>query len=136
MNFDKWWKEDCDDTDNPYEIDSLKYWAYAGWCAHAEQNKFHPDWDTVEPFLEHIAELENKETGCAECGCKASDGYALYCVQCSEPMREWVGLTDDEIVNEADVFDWDRDCAIDFARAIEAKLREKFIHVPRTCIEN
>ena len=88
MNFDQWWKE---------EIDSLKYWAYAGWCAHAEQNKFHPDWDTVEPFLEHIAELENKETGCAECGCKASDGYALYCVKCSKPMREWVSLTDEQI---------------------------------------
>jgi len=37
------------------------------------------------------------EQGCAECGCKASDGYALYCVKCSEPMREWVGLTDAEI---------------------------------------
>jgi hypothetical protein len=37
------------------------------------------------------------EQGCAECGCKASDGYALYCVKCSEPMREWVGLTDEDI---------------------------------------
>jgi len=37
------------------------------------------------------------EQGCAECGCKASDGYALFCVKCSEPMREWVGLTDAEI---------------------------------------
>ena len=43
------------------------------------------------------------------------------------PKREWVGLTDDEIVNEADVFNWDRDCAIDFARAIESKLKEKNI---------
>ena len=38
------------------------------------------------------------------------------------PRREWVGLTDDEIWQE-----WSspKDSAIDFARAIEAKLREK-----------
>ena len=36
--------------------------------------------------------------------------------------RKWVGLTDDEIWQE-----WSspKDSAIDFARAIEAKLREK-----------
>lgn len=56
---------------------------------------------------------------------KTSNGYALYCVKCCEPLRELVGLTEDEIVNEADVFDWSKDCAIDFARAIEAKLKEK-----------
>jgi hypothetical protein len=39
--------------------------------------------------------------------------------------REWVGLTDEQIINEADGFDWDKDCAVRFARAIEAKLREK-----------
>jgi hypothetical protein len=35
------------------------------------------------------------EEGCAGCGKKASEGWALYCVKCSE--REWVGLTDEEI---------------------------------------
>lgn len=29
-------------------------------------------------------------------------------------------LTDEEIINEADRFDWDKDCAVRFARAIEA----------------
>lgn len=29
-----------------------------------------------------------QEQGCAECGKKASEGWALYCVKCSEPMRE------------------------------------------------
>jgi hypothetical protein len=33
------------------------------------------------------------EEGCAECGKKASDGWALYCVKCSETSREWQGLT-------------------------------------------
>jgi hypothetical protein len=35
-----------------------------------------------------------REEGCAGCGKKASKGWALYCVKCTE--REWVGLTDEE----------------------------------------
>jgi hypothetical protein len=35
------------------------------------------------------------EECCAECGKKSSDGWALYCVKCSE--REWQGLTDEEM---------------------------------------
>ena len=42
--------------------------------------------------------LTDKEQGCAECGVKTSDGYALYCVKCSEPLREWAVLK-----NELDV---------------------------------
>jgi hypothetical protein len=44
-----------------------------------------------------------------------------------EPQRTWVGLTDEEIKSQWSVF-WEADChpwAIDFARAIEAKLKEK-----------
>jgi len=36
-----------------------------------------------------------REEGCAECGKKSSDGWALYCVKCTE--REWVGLTDEQV---------------------------------------
>jgi len=45
--------------------------------------------------------------------------YPLYT---APPRREWVGLTDDEIWQE-----WSspKDSAIDFARTIEAKLKEK-----------
>jgi hypothetical protein len=44
-----------------------------------------------------------------------------------EPQRTWVGLTDEEIKSQWAVF-WEDNChpwAIDFARAIEAKLKEK-----------
>ena len=63
-----------------------------------------------------------REEGCAECGKKSSDGWALYCVKCSE--REWQGLTDEEIRKLSD------ECAVvrdetEFIRAIEAKLKEK-----------
>ena len=64
-----------------------------------------------------------KETGCAECGDKASDGYALFCVTCSVPMREWVSLTDDEIC-EAVGSPLDEVYLADF-RKVEAKLKEK-----------
>jgi len=48
-----------------------------------------------------------------------NSGVAFYT---HPPKRE--PLTDEQIINEADGFDWDKDCAVRFARAIEAKLRE------------
>ena len=66
-----------------------------------------------------------REEGCAECGKKSSDGWALYCVKCTE--RAWVGLTDDEILEEyRQSYGDDGDLTdVYFARAIEAKLKEK-----------
>ena len=60
------------------------------------------------------------EEGCAECGKKSSDGWALYCVKCSE--REWQSLTDMEIVGIAAL---NKGNAFGFARTIEAKLKQK-----------
>jgi hypothetical protein len=54
-----------------------------------------------------------REEGCAECGKKSSDGWALYCVKCSE--REWQGMTDEEAAEL---------CHAPIA-VIEAKLKEK-----------
>jgi hypothetical protein len=41
------------------------------------------------------------------------------------PRREWVGLTDEEIADIANSCRWSNTYHADFARAIEAKLREK-----------
>ena len=42
------------------------------------------------------------------------------------PQREWVGLTDEEINNVKHVYDWSAAWTLDdFARVIEAKLKEK-----------
>jgi hypothetical protein len=60
-----------------------------------------------------------REEGCAECGKKSSDGWALYCVKCSE--REWQGLTDEdlwELVQKTPSFD-------ETVAAVEAKLKAK-----------
>ncbi len=83
----------------------------------------------VNPAYIHTC-TPKREEGCAECGKKASEGWALYCVKCSEPVREWQGLTDDEIKHL-----WYEACQtnleltsqliVHLARNIEAKLKEK-----------
>jgi len=65
----------------------------------------------------------NRNTSCAECEVKTSDGYALYCVKCIEPMREWVELTDAEIA-EAIGSPIDEVYLADFRKVI-AKIKEK-----------
>ena len=62
-----------------------------------------------------------KEEGCAECGKQASKGWALYCVECVEGKREWVELSDEEIIEVAG----DAVSVGECARLIEAKLKEK-----------
>ena len=67
--------------------------------------------------------------GCGECGVKASDGYALYCVKCVLPMKEWIGLTDEErsdVIGDifGNIFAAPQK-SLSLARAIEAKLKEK-----------
>jgi|AntAceMinimDraft_9_1070365.scaffolds.fasta_scaffold273678_1 hypothetical protein len=79
----------------------------------------------VDALREAIRHMEDqpKESGCAECGCKAEDGWALYCLKCGESQREWVGLTDANIAQlrrEGAHSVSDKDFS-----AIEAKLREK-----------
>jgi hypothetical protein len=61
---------------------------------------------------------KKRNEGCAQCGKLTSDGWVLYCVKCSEPVREWVGLTDEEL----SVCDED---GVILARYWEAKLKEK-----------
>jgi len=39
--------------------------------------------------------------------------------------REWVGLTEDETIELLPVGDWEIEPTLDFAKAIEAKLKEK-----------
>lgn len=67
---------------------------------------------------------EPKEKGCAECGVKASDGYALYCVKCSEPMREWLDLTDEEISQAVGCSSLN-ETYLSYFRKVIAKLKEK-----------
>jgi hypothetical protein len=67
--FNAWWDSDYDDSTNPYEKDTFAYWAWAGWQA-------------------ALAQPAQKSCGCANCGKKDEDGWALYCVACIDKIKE------------------------------------------------
>ena len=63
------------------------------------------------------------QQGCAECG--NGGGYALYCLSCAEKFvgnKEWVGLTDNQLV---DLVIKHSGFPTKLAEAIEAKLKKK-----------
>jgi hypothetical protein len=72
--------------------------------------------------LDYEPEQPKVRTGnCLRVGVCASEGHKI------APQRTWVGLTDEEIRLQWSEF-WEAEChpwAIDFAQAIEAKLKEK-----------
>jgi hypothetical protein len=41
------------------------------------------------------------------------------------PTKEWVGLTEDEAIELLPVGDWEVELTLEFAKAIEAKLKDK-----------
>ena len=61
-----------------------------------------------------------REEGCAGCGKKASKGWALYCVKCTE--REWVGLTKKETL---ELLEKNIDKPFSLLVAVRDKLKEK-----------
>jgi hypothetical protein len=61
-----------------------------------------------------------REEGCAECGKKSSDGWALYCVKCTD--REWVGLTKKETL---ELLEKNIDKPFSLLVAVTDKLKEK-----------
>jgi hypothetical protein len=87
-----------------------------GWNTIAD-----PDWMESLPIGTKLYTASpQREENCAECGKKSSDGWALYCVKCSE--REWQGLTDEEAEHIYSKY-WNDPSM--FIEAIEAKLKEK-----------
>ena len=94
----------------------VKYESVGCW-----QDSTDPVWFTEWEY--RIKPSDIQETGCAKCGVKTSDGYALYCVKCIEPMRQWIGLTDDEIAQSVGS-PLDEVYLSDFHKVI-AKLKEK-----------
>jgi hypothetical protein len=120
--FNEWWDADYDDTGNPYRKDSPAYWAWSGWKAASKQ-----------PAQEPVAWVDpswmNPETRTWE-----SESFAPGPINGWSPLytapRQWQGLTDEEINSLWDghvvpVFGKNGINPIVFARAIEAKLREK-----------
>jgi len=72
---------------------------------------------------EYTIPLYTHPKGCDECG--NGGGYALYCLVCSEKFvgnKEWVGLTNEQIV---DLVIKNAGFPTKLAKAIEAKLKER-----------
>ena len=75
---------------------------------------------------EIMSENKNAKTsadGPVAWGCQCGRAYTVTCISSKPPKKEWVGLTDQEI-HEIDGYEEDRKM-YRFARAIEAKLKEK-----------
>ena len=81
-------------------------------------------WETPTVVnLPKIPLYTTPQQGCDECG--NGGGYALYCLSCAEKFignKEWVGLTDKEIV---DLVIKNAGFPTKLAKAIEDKLKEK-----------
>lgn len=65
--------------------------------------------------------------GCCECGVTVSEGYALYCVKCVEPLfkKEWVSLTDEVLFNLWVKSPAESEDRFAFVKAVMAELKEK-----------
>jgi hypothetical protein len=75
----------------------------------------------IEEALAQPEQPKVRTGNCLRVGVCASEGHKI------QPQRTWVGLTDEEIRLQWSAF-WEAEChpwAIDFAQAIEAKLRSK-----------
>lgn len=104
----------------------------AGLCkmaveAQQSKNDFHPDWDTVKAFddrhNEAAAEIERLTKLCYD---YLGELTALRAVGQMRESRQWVGLTDKEIQTIVNMVATGTYQTSDtFARAIEAKLKEK-----------
>ena len=98
-------------------------WMYVNEDGECEQIEYGEPFD--DPSVTPLYAAPPRESSCAECGKKASEGWALYCVECSAPMREWVGLTADDTYKIGERLGLVDVAWVDLMRAIEAALKAK-----------
>jgi len=85
--------------------------------AEAEKQEPFEYWNAVEGWVKLDEVREHFHS--VSCGTiYKNEGEGRVPLYTHPPKRE--PLTDEQIINEADKFDWDKDCAVRFARAIEA----------------
>jgi len=92
-----------------------------------------PNYCTPEVTPEVIGKAFVLDRGCWERGCVAyderdGDGVNISAERVDETAkckREWVGLTEEETIDLLPVGDWEIEPTLVFAKAIEAKLKEK-----------
>ena len=102
MNFDEWWNEDYNDSENPFEKDSFGYWAYAGWCAAMQIEKQEPV--ALKVYRGEICYMSQDDDQSFGMWCPVNydtdHGFPNETkFYTKPPIREWVGLTNEEIDN-------------------------------------
>jgi hypothetical protein len=109
-------------------LDSCEWYDDGGFgCPSYDYDKVSPARETLrarlaQPEPEPVADKYLMEVECTKCGAK-QDGILTVN---APPQREWQGLTEDEIKKEQHHIDWTNvHTYAKFARAIEAKLKEK-----------
>jgi len=65
--FNDWWDSDYDDSTNPYEKDTLAYWAWAGWQA-------------------ALAQPAQERNFCSRCGKRTADLTVIH--TCTPPQEK------------------------------------------------
>ena len=129
----------------PAEQSIITYQGECSWCgerealAQTQEPVPPPWWPAVENILteyglqaiDFVADFKQALARTQEPWCMKMNGCKTKCEDCPDepPQRTWVGLDEVEIVGCTceciDVGEFNMSCAIDFARAIEAKLKER-----------
>ena len=118
-NFNEWWDSNYEDPANPFEKDSAAWWAWAGWKA-------------AQTVQEPVAWLYPEGLEALQNG-KCWTTYPTEHEDCNIPLyialpqRQWVGLTVTTILDmmpSAIPAEYDGPL-MEFARAVEAKLKER-----------
>jgi hypothetical protein len=121
--FNDWWDSDYDDSTNPYEKDTFAYWAWAGWQAALAQPAQKPvAWGVFEGNLHDMFFSQKEAQEMADLKGIHAEVRPLYT---APPQRPWVGLAPEEILDLFDLNNVYGSKWVEFARAVETKLKEK-----------
>ena len=105
--FDEWWNGDNDESTNPFRLESGAYWAWAGWKAALAQPA-----QSVAGYCKKIGEL-------------IAERDSLRAALAQPPQRKWVGLTPEDILALFDEHNLYGSKLVEFARAVETKIKDK-----------
>jgi hypothetical protein len=128
--FNKWWDEDDLTTQgNPYTYGTPVYWAWEGWQAALAAPVQEPIgylFQHEETGLTMVVDVQQVEWGFEKNNPRHQKIGPVY-TTLPAAQRQWVGLTDEQIkrIGKLDLYSDYFGLWYDFAKAIEAKLKEK-----------